>query len=106
MNERVTTRDGRSQQWEVLLRTRAKRTRRGELLVHGVRPIDQDVAAGWRVTALLHGGGGPPARPSWAAGLLAAGVAERVVELPPDLLAELGDRDDDAPPELIAVVAM
>jgi tRNA G18 (ribose-2'-O)-methylase SpoU len=106
MNERVTTRDDRFQQWEVLLRNRAKRTRRGELLVHGVRPIDQAVAAGWRVTALLHAGGTRSVRSSWAAGLLAAGVAERVVELPPALLAELGDRDDDTPPELIAVVAM
>jgi tRNA G18 (ribose-2'-O)-methylase SpoU len=101
--ERVTTRDDRFQRWEVLLRNRAKRTRRGELLVHGVRPIDQAVAAGWRVTALLHAGG---TRSGWAAGLLAAGVAERLVELPPALLAELGDKDDDTPPELIAVVAM
>ncbi len=99
---RVSGRNARFQQWEALLTNRNKRQRLGEFLVHGVRPINEAVAHGWHVRALLHAG---TATSRWARELIASGVAGEVVQLTPDLLRELGDKDEDTP-ELIAVVAV
>jgi tRNA G18 (ribose-2'-O)-methylase SpoU len=100
----VTTRNARFQQWQALLDNRTKRHRLGEFLVQGVRPISAAVEHGWRVRALL--GDDRERRSTWAAGLWESregGLdrAERMI-LSPELLAELGERDD--PPELVAVV--
>ena len=64
--DRVTTRNATFQLWQVLLTNRAKRTRAGELLVQGVRPITVAVEQGWTVRALLHDGraAGRPGRPT------------------------------------------
>ncbi len=97
---RVTSRNATFQQWQTLLTNRAKRTRAGELLVQGVRPISVAVQQGWTVRALLHDG--RDRRSSWASDLLAS-VDARHVLLAPELMAELGDKDE--PPELLAVVA-
>jgi TrmH family RNA methyltransferase len=100
---RVTTRNARFQQWEALLDNRTKRTRSGQFLVQGVRPITLAVRHGATVLALIH----PLGRPlsDWASGLLAdpASRAERVA-MAPELLAELAGKDD-ATAELVAVVA-
>jgi TrmH family RNA methyltransferase len=100
---RITTRNARFQQWEALLHNRTKRHRQGEFLVQGVRPITVAVERGWTVRALLHDG--RDRRSAWAADLLARVDAPQV-QVAPDLMAELGEKDGaDGAPELLAVVA-
>lgn len=101
---RITTRNARFQQWEALLDNRTKRTRSGEFLVQGVRPITLAVRHGWAIHALIH----PIGRhlSEWAHGLLADTTlrAERVA-MAPDLVGELAGKDDDSP-ELVAVAGL
>ncbi|WP_329583525.1 RNA methyltransferase [Kitasatospora sp. NBC_01250] len=101
---RITSRNARFQQWESLLSNRNKRQRLGEFLVQGVRPISLAVEHGWPVHALLHD---EARRPSgWAAELLRTAARDtEVVAMAPELLAELGEKNEDAP-ELIAVVGL
>lgn len=99
----VTTRDARFQRWQTLLTNRTKRHRAGELVVQGVRPIELAVTHGWEVRTWLHGEGGP--RSAWARDTVDRVPRADRVALAPDLLAELGGKDDDAP-ELLAVVAI
>lgn len=100
--QRVGRRNARFQQWEALLRSRTHRTRSGELIVQGVRPINQALAHGLEVRAVLVDD--RPRRSDWAEGVLASAPGP-VVELAPELLAELGEREDGAP-ELLLVVAV
>jgi TrmH family RNA methyltransferase len=95
---RITTRNARFQQWQALLDNRTKRTRSGQFVVQGVRPISLAVQHNWPIHALLH----PLGRPlsDWARGLLDVSRAERVA-MAPELLAELADKDA----ELVAIVA-
>jgi 23S rRNA (uridine2479-2'-O)-methyltransferase len=99
---RITTRNAAFQQWEALLDNRKKRQRNGEFLVHGVRPITLAVQQGARLRALLHDAGREPSR--WAQEIFEASTARRV-EMAPELLAELGEKDEDTP-ELIAVAEL
>jgi tRNA G18 (ribose-2'-O)-methylase SpoU len=97
---KVTTRNAAFQQWQALLTNRGKRQRAGEFLVHGVRPITLAVQHGWEISALLY-----PDRhelSTWARGVLEETGATRVA-LAPELMHELGGKDDK-PPELLAVV--
>jgi 23S rRNA (uridine2479-2'-O)-methyltransferase len=97
---KVTTRNAAFQQWQALLTNRGKRQRAGEFLVHGVRPITLAVQHGWEISALLY-----PDRhelSTWALGVLEETGATRVA-LAPELMHELGGKDDK-PPELLAVV--
>ena len=84
-----------------LVRNRKQRARQGKFVVEGVRPITQAFEHGWTIDALWYPVGRPLSR--WAASLLQTGRAAVHVEVPPDLLAALGERDD--PSELIAVVS-
>lgn len=99
---RVTTRDARFQHWQTLLTNRTKRHRSGEFVVQGVRPITLAVEHGWPVRTWLHADGGPHS--DWARARIEDVPADRVA-LPDAMLAELGQKSDDAP-ELLAVVAM
>jgi TrmH family RNA methyltransferase len=99
---RITTRNARFQQWQSLLDNRTKRTRSGEFLVQGVRPITMAVRHGWTVRALIHAAGRPLS--DWATGLLESDLRAERVALAPDLLAELAGKDEDVT-ELLAVVA-
>ena len=95
----MSSRNAAFQQWQALLTNRAKRQRAGEFLVQGVRPVTLAVEHGWTVRTLLR----PPGEVSrWARDLLAAVDAEQV-EVAPELLAELADKDSA---ELVAVVAL
>jgi 23S rRNA (uridine2479-2'-O)-methyltransferase len=98
----VTTRNAAYQQWQALLTSRSKRQRAGEFLVQGVRPITLALQHGAGFRALLY-----PDRQqlsSWARDVLDQAGAARVA-LAPELLQELGEKDE-APPELVAVVAL
>ena len=101
MTIRVTSRNARFQQWEALLHNRTKRHRQGEFLVQGVRPITLAVEHGWTIRTLITDG--RPRLSSWAGGIWESTTAEQVV-MAPDLVAELGEKDE--PSELLAVVEM
>ncbi|TDE10418.1 TrmH family RNA methyltransferase [Jiangella asiatica] len=97
---RVERRNATFQQWRALLTNRAKRNAAGELIVQGVRPITVAAESGLTFRTLLFDGRPNPS--AWAKELLAAGLAP-VVQVAPELLAELGERADGVP-ELLAVV--
>jgi len=97
---RVTSRNARFQQWQALLGNRSKRQRAGEFLVQGVRPITIAVERGWPVHTLIFDGSRPLS--GWARELLHTVRAERVA-MSPELLADLGEKDETAL-EVIAVV--
>ncbi|MCX4746651.1 rRNA methyltransferase [Kitasatospora sp. NBC_01287] len=99
---RITTRNARFQQWEALLGNRNKRQRSREFLVQGVRPISLAVEHGWPVRALIHDADRRPS--GWAAELLRT-VDTEVVAMAPELLAELGEKNEDTP-ELVAVLEL
>ena len=99
---RLERRNALFQQWQALLGNRTKRTRSGEMIVHGVRPISQAIAHGAEIRALLSDGRERPSR--WAQELLEDPPAP-VVVLASELMAELGERQEGAP-ELLAVVAV
>jgi 23S rRNA (uridine2479-2'-O)-methyltransferase len=99
---RVTSRNAAFQQWQALLSNRVKRQRAGEFIIQGVRPITLAVERGWPVNAMLYDIGRPLSR--WARDMLTASGA-RQVAMAPELLSELGEKDDGAP-EMVAVAAM
>ncbi|MEU6072288.1 TrmH family RNA methyltransferase [Micromonospora sp. NPDC047074] len=100
---KITTRNATFQQWQALLTNRTKRQRAGEFLVQGVRPITLAVEHGWAIRALLYADG--RALSGWARGVLErVGGASRVA-LAPELLRELGGKDEESP-ELLAVVGL
>ncbi|MGO1198790.1 MAG: RNA methyltransferase [Brachybacterium sp.] len=99
---RLERRNALFQQWQSLLTNRTKRTRGGEMIVQGVRPITQAIAQGVQIRALLSDGRAQPSR--WARDLLESPAAP-VVEVAPELMAELGEREDGAP-ELLALAAV
>jgi 23S rRNA (uridine2479-2'-O)-methyltransferase len=98
----VSARNARFQRLQALLANRAKRQRAGEFLVQGVRPISLAAERGWRFRALVYDSQRPLS--AWARDLLRQPGAERVAMVP-ELLAELGEKDEGAP-ELLAVVEM
>ncbi|GAB3656703.1 hypothetical protein GCM10028833_32600 [Glycomyces tarimensis] len=99
---RVTTKNARYQQWEALLTNRKKRNQLGAFLVQGVRPIDLALEHGWEFQEVLYD-----------ADRRLSDWAERVLEtcggdgyaVSRELMAELGEKDADAP-ELLAVVSL
>ena len=99
---KVTTRNASFQQWQALLTNRTKRQRAGRFLVQGVRPITLAAEHGWTVDALLY----PDRRAlsAWARDMLDRTGATPVA-MAPELIAELGEKQDE-PPELLAVVAL
>jgi TrmH family RNA methyltransferase len=102
---RVSSRNARFQEWQALLGNRRKRRQAGAFVVQGVRPVTLALEHGWPVRALIYDSDRRLSR--WAGSVLespAAARAERVA-MSGALLAELGEKDQDAP-ELIAVVAM
>ena len=98
--QRITSRNARFQQWESLLTNRNKRTRAREFLVQGVRPISIAVEHGWPIHTLLYDSKRSLSR--WAEDLLRTSRTEKIA-MAPDMLAELGEKNEDAP-EIIAVM--
>ena len=99
---RITSQNATFQQWQSLLANRAKRTKSGEFVVQGVRPISLAVSAGWKIRALLHDG--RPAPSSWAAGLWASAEAARFL-VAPELMSLLGEKSEGTP-ELLAIAEL
>jgi TrmH family RNA methyltransferase len=90
------------QQWSALATNRSKRHRSRAFLVQGVRPLDLAVAHRWPLQALLHTA---PPRSRWAEELLGGPAEARRVQLTPELLAELGGKEDGVP-EIVGVAVM
>lgn len=101
MTIKVSTRNAKFQQWEALLHNRTKRHRQGEFLVQGVRPITLAIEHGWTIRSLISDG--RPRLSAWAGEVWETTTAEQVV-MAPELIAELGEKDE--PSELLAVVEM
>ena len=99
---RVTSRNAAFQQWQALLSNRVKRQRARQFIVQGVRPITLAVEHGWPVGAMIYDISRPLSR--WAQDMLAASAAQPVA-MAPELLRELGEKDDGAP-EMVAVAAI
>lgn len=99
---RIQRRNAQFQQWQALLTNRSKRSRSGQMLIQGVRPLSQALDHGVELSALLVDD--RPQRSRWARDIL-ADASVPIVELPGALLAELGQRDE-GPPELLAVAAL
>ena len=99
---RVTSRNAAFQQWQALLSNRVKRQRARQFIVQGVRPITLAVEHGWPVDAMIYDISRPLSR--WAQDMLAASAAQPVA-MAPELLRELGEKDDGAP-EMVAVAAI
>ncbi|CAK7284851.1 RNA methyltransferase [Streptomyces misionensis] len=100
--QRISSRNARFQQWESFLTNRNKRTRAREFLVQGVRPISLAVEHGWTIQTIIYDAKRSLSR--WAEDLLRVTKAERVA-MAPGLLADLGEKSEDAP-EVVAVVEM
>ncbi len=99
---RISTRNASFQRWQALLANRAKRQQAGEFLVQGVRPISLAVEGGFRVNTFVYPDGAELSR--WARETLDRVPATRVA-MAPELLRELGEKDEDLP-ELLAAVAL
>lgn len=100
---RITTRNATFQQWLALLTNRNKRQRTAEFIVQGVRPIGLAVEHGWHLRALLFTE--EQALSQWAHGILNRASNAVRVTLAPELLHELGGKDEESP-ELLAVVGL
>lgn len=99
---RLERRNALFQQWQALLTNRTKRTRSGEMIIQGVRPITQAIAHGVEIRALLSDGRDTPSR--WARELLEDPPGP-VIVLAPELMAELGERENGSP-ELLALATV
>lgn len=99
--QRISSRNARFQVWQASLSNRTKRQRAGEFLVQGVRPISVAVDNGWLVRTVITDASRPSSR--WASELLQRLPDAERVAMAPELLAELGEKDD---PELIAVLEL
>jgi TrmH family RNA methyltransferase len=97
------SRNATFQQWQALLGNRTKRHRAGEFVVQGVRPISLALQRNWDLSAVLRPIGGRPSQ--WAQEVWRTAPGRRY-ELAGDLLAELAERDEDGPPELVAIARM
>jgi tRNA G18 (ribose-2'-O)-methylase SpoU len=98
--QRITTKNARFQQWQALLTNRNKRQRSREFLVQGVRPISIAIEQGWPIQTLIFDGRHQLS--GWALELIRTTRVEQVA-MAPELLAELGEKNEDAP-EVIAVM--
>jgi TrmH family RNA methyltransferase len=98
----VQSEDNYFQRVEVLKRNRQKRKRYGQFFVEGVRPINLALENGWTVESFVYSRERPLSR--WAQEILAASRASTHLEMPPDLVAKLSDKEDGS--ELLAVVRM
>jgi 23S rRNA (uridine2479-2'-O)-methyltransferase len=99
---RVRTEDNTFQHLEVLKHNRTKRHRAREFVVEGVRAINLARAHGWRFASLVYAAGRPLS--GWAQELLSHAGADQLIELRPDLMERLSEREETS--ELLALVRM
>lgn len=97
----ISTRNATFQQWQALLTNRTKRTRLGQMLVQGVRPVTLALESALVPVAVLHADGGST---RWADDVVRRAVERGATpyRLSDELLAELAEKDDGA--EVVLVV--
>lgn len=99
----VTTENHWFQRIEVLKRNRTKRRRHGQFVAEGVRLIDTLLQDGtWRIDALAYAAGRRLS--DWARGIVSHARCGTVLEVAPDLMARLSEREDAS--EIVAVVGI
>ncbi|WP_229683725.1 TrmH family RNA methyltransferase [Nocardia camponoti] len=96
----MSTRNASVQVWQAYLHNRTKRNRDNRFLIQGVRPITQALANDWPIETLLYRLGTPDLS-SWAREVLDTADIP-TVGLVPELMAELGEKEGNAP-EIVAV---
>jgi 23S rRNA (uridine2479-2'-O)-methyltransferase len=99
---RLARADADVQQFEALRHNREKRQKLRCLLVEGVRPINQMLAAHWQVEALITAQGRQLS--DWALAILERSEARLHYELSAELFARLSGKQEL--PEIIAVAGM
>ena len=99
MERRIDAANDEFQVLRALLTNRRKRHKAGRFLVQGVRPISQAAAAGWPIEAFLVNREGR--RSGWAENLLESTPHQTTYLVAPDLMAELGEKE-----EAVEVVAI
>ncbi|HEU5090262.1 MAG TPA: TrmH family RNA methyltransferase [Roseiflexaceae bacterium] len=99
---RIHTENADFQQLEALRRNREKRRRMGAFLAEGVRPINQLLAAGWPLQALLYADGRPLS--DWARKILQTAPAATHFSIDSNLFARLSGKSE--PSELIALAGI
>jgi TrmH family RNA methyltransferase len=87
---------------EVLKRNRVKRRRYGEFFVEGVIPIERALEHGWGVKYCLYSA--EVRLSKWAQDILARSRAQAHLELTPELMGQLSDKEE--PSELLAILEM
>ncbi|GGG08098.1 rRNA methyltransferase [Rhodococcoides trifolii] len=102
MDQMITTRNARFQQWQSYLTNRAKRTRAGLFVLQGVRPLNLALERNWPIDTLVYRLQDAPLS-SWAADVLGAATVP-AVGMSAELIGELGDKPDQ-PPELLAIAS-
>jgi 23S rRNA (uridine2479-2'-O)-methyltransferase len=98
----ITVRNARYQQWQALLSNRSKRSKAGEFLVHGVRPITLAAEYAWPIHAVLHNR--ERSLSQWARDFIDSHPDAEHYAVAGDLIGDLGEKSEQ--PELIAVVGM
>lgn len=101
----VSTRNAAFQYWQTLLNNRTKRHRAGEMIVQGVRPISLALDGPLELRTMLVRSG--PGLSHWASQTCerAETAGAETVLLAPELMRELGQKEED-PPELLLVLAI
>jgi tRNA G18 (ribose-2'-O)-methylase SpoU len=99
---KVHSENNHFQHLDVLKRNRTKRQRYGEFLVEGVTPLNRAIEHGWEMQTLVYSTGGRLSK--WAREVIESCPAPVHLELAPELMAKLSDKED--PSELLAVFKM
>jgi TrmH family RNA methyltransferase len=99
---RIFSENNAFQHIETLRRNREKRHRQRAFFLEGVRPINQALAHGWTINALVYSR--ERRLSDWAADILARSAAATHYELPLHLMRKLSQKTETS--ELLAVVAM
>src|SRR5690625_7604056 len=73
---RIQRRNAQFQQWQALLTNRRKRSRSGQMLIQGVRPLSQALEHGVELIALL--ADDRPQRSRWARDILERAPAPKI----------------------------
>lgn len=87
-------------QWQSLLTNRTKRARSGKFFVQGVGPINAAIKQQLAVDSLLYRSG---KLSDWAKRVISGNKSAKRYELSPDLMKELGEKNEDAPEVLLIV---
>ncbi|MBI3944218.1 MAG: RNA methyltransferase [Chloroflexi bacterium] len=99
---RINSENDQFQHIETLQRNRAKRQKRREFFIEGVRPINQALAYGWTINAFIYSY--ESTLSNWARNILDQIPAKIHFQLPLRLLDKLSAKEDTS--EILALVAM